>query len=77
MRQSANKRKISITLGKPSSTASEKQVCLDSQEPLDLETDNAELEAELLKSVEGPFTPYSSEEMHAIGQRIIKTKLGK
>jgi hypothetical protein len=53
-------------------TDGEKQVWLDTQKPLDLETDNPELEAELLKSVDGPFTPYSSQEMHSLGERIIK-----
>ena len=58
-------------------TDGEKQVWLDTQKPMDLETDNAELEAELLKSIDGPFTPYSSEEMRSVGERIIKKKLGK
>ncbi len=51
-----------------------KEVWLDTQKPLDLETDNPELEAELLKAIDGPFTPYSSEEMRSIGERIIKGK---
>ena len=54
-----------------------KQVWLDTREPLDLETDNPELEAELLKAIDGPFTPYSSEEMRSIGERIIQEKPGK
>lgn len=54
-----------------------KQVWLDTREPLDLETDNPELEAELLKAIDGPFTPYSSEEMRSIGEQIIKEKQGK
>jgi hypothetical protein len=58
-------------------TDGEKQVWLDTQKPLDLETDNPELEAELLKAIEGPFTPYSSMEMRSIGERIIKEKTGK
>lgn len=58
-------------------TDGERQVWLDTQKPLDLESDNPELEAELLKAIEGPFTPYSSEEMRSIGERIIKEKLGK
>jgi hypothetical protein len=58
-------------------TDGEKQVWLDTQKPLDLQTDNPELEAELLKSIEGPFTPYSSEEMRSIGELIIKEKRGK
>jgi hypothetical protein len=55
-------------------TDGEREVWLDTQKPLDLETDNPELEAELLKSAQGPFTPYSPDEMRAIGERIIKTK---
>ena len=43
---------------------------------LDLEQDTPELEAELLKAADGPFTPYSSEEMRAIGERIIREKRG-
>jgi hypothetical protein len=57
-------------------TDGEKQVWLDTQKPLDLETDSPELEAELLKAIDGPFTPYSSKEMRSIGERIIKEKLG-
>ncbi len=54
-----------------------KQVWLDTQKPLDLETDNPELEAELLKAVDGPFTPYSSQEMRSVGERVIREKRGK
>jgi hypothetical protein len=54
-----------------------KHVWLDTHQPLDLETDNPELEAELLKSIAGPFTAYSAEEMHSIGERIIKEKTAK
>jgi hypothetical protein len=58
-------------------TDGKKQVWLDTRKPLDLETDNADLEAELLKGVKGPFTPYSSQEMRSIGERIIKAKRRK
>jgi hypothetical protein len=58
-------------------TDGKKQVWLDTHRPLDVETDNPELEAELLKSINGPFTPYSSSEMRSIGERIIKEKQGK
>lgn len=44
--------------------------------PLDLEEDSLELEAELLKAAKGPFTPYSSEEMRAACERIIREKRG-
>ena len=58
-------------------TDGEKQVWLDTHKPLDLETDNPELEAELLKSTNGSFTPYSAKEMRSLGERIIKEKRGK
>jgi hypothetical protein len=58
-------------------TDGQKQVWLDTQKPLDLETDNSELEAELLKSIDGPFTPYSPDEMRSIGKRIIQGKRNK
>ena len=58
-------------------TDGDKQVWLDAQKPVDLETDNPALEAELLKAVDGPFTPYSPEEMRSIGERIIKEKPGR
>ena len=45
-----------------------------SQVPLDLDNDSPELEAELLKAIDGPFAPYSSEEMRALGERIIGEK---
>ena len=55
-------------------TNGEKEVWLDTHKPLDLETDSPELEAELLKGVDGPFTPYSSQEMRSIGERIAAEK---
>ena len=57
-------------------TDGKKQVWLDAHKPLDLETDNPELEVELLKGIDGPFTPYSSKEMRSIGERLIKEKRG-
>jgi len=58
-------------------TDGEKEVWLDTQKPLDLETDNPELEAELLKAAKGPLTTYSPEEMRSIGERIIRDKQRK
>ena len=40
--------------------------------PLDPEVDSPELEAELLKAIDGPYTPYSADEMREIGERIIR-----
>ena len=39
---------------------------------LNLEEDSPELEAELLKAIDGPYTPYSTEEMRANIERIIR-----
>jgi hypothetical protein len=41
---------------------------------LDLDEDSPELEAELLKAVNGPHSPYSSEEMRAGCEKIIREK---
>ncbi len=58
-------------------TDGNKQVALEPRVPLDLDEDCPELEAELLKAIDGPFEPYSSEETRAIGQRIIREKHGR
>ena len=55
-------------------TDGEKQVALEPHVPLDLENDTPELEAELLKAIDGPFSPYSAEEMKAIGRRVLGQK---
>lgn len=57
-------------------TDGDKQVTLEPGVPLDLEEDSPELEAELLKAVNGPHSPYSSEEMRAACDRIIREKRG-
>ena len=41
---------------------------------LDLEEDSPELEAELLKAADGPFPPYSSEEMRAACEQLFVRK---
>ena len=57
-------------------TDGDKKVTLEPGAPLDLEEDSPELEAELLKAVNGPHSPYSSEEMRAACERIIREKRG-
>lgn len=57
-------------------TDGDKQVTLEPGSPLDLDEDSPELEAELLKAANGPFTPYSSEEMRAACERTIREKRG-
>jgi hypothetical protein len=41
---------------------------------LDLEKDSPELEAELLKAVRTPFTPYTREDLEAIAERVQREK---
>jgi hypothetical protein len=43
---------------------------------LNPEEDSPELEAELLKAVNGPHSPYSSEEMRAACEKIAREKRG-
>ena len=57
-------------------TDGDKQVTLEPGVPLDLDEDSPELEAELLKAAKGPFTPYSSEEMRAACEQVIRDKRG-
>jgi len=55
-------------------TDGEKEVALEPHIPLDLDQDSPALEAELLKAIDGPFVPYSAEEMRAVGRRIVGEK---
>jgi hypothetical protein len=57
-------------------TDGDKRVTLEPGAALDLEADSPELEAELLKAVNGPHSPYSSEEMRAACERIVREKRG-
>jgi hypothetical protein len=57
-------------------TDGDKRVTLEPGAPLDLEEDSPELEAELLKAMNGPHSPYSSEEMRDACERIIREKRG-
>jgi hypothetical protein len=57
-------------------TDGDNEVTLYPRSTLNLEEDSPELEAELLKAVNGPHSPYSSEEMRAACVRIIREKRG-
>ncbi len=57
-------------------TDGDKRVTLEPSVALDLEEDSPELEAELLKAAHGPFTPYSSEDMRAACEQVIREKRG-
>lgn len=48
------------------------KVTLQPGQVLNLEEDSPELEAELLKGIDGPYTPYAPEEMRGIVERIIR-----
>ena len=41
-------------------------------QPLDPEQESSELEAELLKAIDGPYRPYSEVEFRGIGERILR-----
>jgi hypothetical protein len=55
-------------------TDGDNEVTLSPRPFLDLEEDSPELEAELLKAVNGPHAPYSSEEMRAACEKVIREK---
>jgi hypothetical protein len=42
----------------------------------DLDQDSSELEAELLKGVQGPFSPYSRRDLDVIAKRCRREKAG-
>jgi hypothetical protein len=57
-------------------TDGENEVTLSPRPALDLEEDSPELEADLLKAANGPFRPYSTEEMRAACDKFIREKRG-
>lgn len=57
-------------------TDGDKKVTLEPNVPLNLEEDSPELETELLKAADGPFTAYSSEEMRTACERVVREKRG-
>jgi hypothetical protein len=64
--------KAAIDTLSPAERAELERLLRESQAPLDPEVDSPELEAELLKAIDGPYTPYSSEEFREIGEEIIR-----
>lgn len=55
----------------------DQQVTLYPGAVLDLEEDSPELEAELLKAADGPFTPYSREALRARTEELIRRHSAK
>ncbi|MDO8541908.1 MAG: hypothetical protein Q7S40_15840 [Opitutaceae bacterium] len=53
-------------------TDGEKRVSLEPRVALDLEEDSPELEAELLKAVQGPHSPLAEGELRAIAGRALR-----
>jgi antitoxin (DNA-binding transcriptional repressor) of toxin-antitoxin stability system len=43
----------------------------------DPEVDSPELEAELLKTAKGPFTPYSRDDLEAVARQVLREKQGR
>lgn len=64
--------KAAIESLSPAERAELERALRESRAPLDPEVDSPELEAELLKAIDGPYTPYSREEMQSIVERIIR-----
>ena len=64
--------KAAIETLSPAERAELERLLRESSPPLDPEVDSPELEAELLKAIDGPYTPYSAEEFREIGERIIR-----
>jgi len=57
-------------------TDGNKQVALEPRAAEGEDDESPELEAELLKAANGPFTPYSAAEMRDACKRIIREKRG-
>jgi hypothetical protein len=63
--------KAAIEALSPPERAELERLLRESAPAFDPETNSPELEAELLKAIDGPYTPYSAKEMRALGERII------
>ncbi|HEV2694415.1 MAG TPA: hypothetical protein VG347_16095 [Verrucomicrobiae bacterium] len=57
-------------------TDGNRRVTLEPEMILDPEKDSPELEAELLKAVNGPHFPYSASEMREACEKVIRQKRG-
>lgn len=66
--------KAAIESLSPAERAELERLLRESSPPLDPEVDSPELEAELLKAIEGPYAPYSSEEFRKLGEQIIRER---
>jgi hypothetical protein len=64
--------KAAIDTLSPAERAQLDRLLWQSAPQIDPEVDSPELEAELLKAIDGPFTPYSSEEARDLIERIIR-----
>ena len=55
-------------------TDGDKHVALEPRAPLDLEVDSPELEAELLRAVNGPHAPFSEGELRALADKALRER---
>ena len=58
-------------------TDGENEVTLSPRPVLDLEEDSPELEAELLKAANGPFSPYRESELREIADKALREHRAK
>ena len=64
--------KAAIETLSPAERAELGRLLRESPAALDPEVDSPELEAELLKAIDGPYTPYSADEFRKLGEQIIR-----
>jgi hypothetical protein len=66
--------KAAIETLSPAERAELQQLLRQSQPQLDPEVDSPELEAELLKAADGPFTPFSPEDLRKECEEILRQR---
>jgi hypothetical protein len=66
--------KAAIETLSPAERAELEQFLRQSHPPLDPNVDSPELEAELLKAADGPFTPFVPEDLRQICEEIARKK---
>jgi hypothetical protein len=68
--------KAAIETLSPAERAELDRLLRESQPALDPEVDSPELEAELLKAANGPFTPFAPEDLRQACEQVARRKRG-
>ena len=69
--------KAAIETLSPAERAEFERALWKSHPPLDPEVDSPELEAELLQAANGPFTPFSPEDLREACEQVARQKRGQ